>query len=253
MEMKGKVAVVTGGAQGLGLAAAKMFAERGARVAIMDVNPDAFDAAREEIGVEVLALECNVADEESVTGAFQTVADSLGRLDAAVLNAGIMRDGLLVKVDRSTGEVAKTMSLSQWQSVIDVNLTGVFLTGREAAKHMITFKNGGVMVPMSSIARHGNIGQTNYSAAKAGVATLAVTWGKELARYGIRAVAVAPGLIGTRMVLRDMKQEMLERFKKVIPAGRLGTPEEVAHTIRYIVENDFLSATVVEPSGGMSF
>ena len=164
-----------------------------------------------------------------------------------------MRDGLLVKVDRSTGEVAKTMSLSQWQSVIDVNLTGVFLTGREAAKHMITFKNGGVMVPMSSIARHGNIGQTNYSAAKAGVATLAVTWGKELARYGIRAVAVAPGLIGTRMVLRDMKQEMLERFKKVIPAGRLGTPEEVAHTIRYIVENDFLSATVVEPSGGMSF
>ncbi len=253
MEMQGKVAVVTGGAQGLGLAAAKMFAEGGAKVVIMDINPDAFDEAKAEIGGEVLALECNVADEESVVGAFQTVADTFGRLDYAVLNAGILRDGLLVKVDRATGEVVKTMPLFQWQSVIDVNLTGVFLTGREAARHMITFKNGGVLVPMSSIARHGNVGQTNYSAAKAGVATLAVTWGKELGRYGIRAVAVAPGLIGTRMVLKEMKQEILDRFRKVIPVGRLGTPEDVAHTIRYIIENGFLNATVVEPSGGMSF
>ncbi|MFH1529984.1 MAG: SDR family oxidoreductase [Pseudomonadota bacterium] len=253
MEMQGKVAVVTGGAQGLGLAAAKMFAEGGARVVIMDINPDAFDEAIAEIGGEVLALECNVANEASVVGAFQTVADTFGRLDYAVLNAGILRDGLLVKVDRETGEVVKTLPLSQWQSVIDVNLTGVFLTGREAAKHMITFKNGGVIVPMSSIARHGNVGQTNYAAAKAGVATLAATWGKELGRYGIRTVAVAPGLIGTRMVLKEMKQEILDRFRKVIPVGRLGTPEDIAHTIRYIIENGFLNATVVEPSGGMSF
>jgi 3-oxoacyl-[acyl-carrier protein] reductase len=253
MEMQGKVAVVTGGAQGIGLAVAKMFAQGGARVAIMDINPAVFDAAKAEIGGEVLAVECNVADEDSVVGAYQTVAEQFGRLDYAVLNAGILRDGLLVKVDRETGEVVKTMSKAQWQSVIDVNLTGVFLTGREAAKHMITFKNGGVIVPMSSIARHGNVGQTNYSAAKAGVATLAVTWGKELSRYGIRTVAVAPGLIGTPMVLKDMKQEILERFRKVIPVGRLGTPDDIAHTIRYIVENGFLNATVVEPSGGMTF
>jgi 3-oxoacyl-[acyl-carrier protein] reductase len=253
MGMKGKVAVVTGGAQGIGLAVAKMFVEGGAQVAIMDVNPDAFDEAKAELGGEVLALECNVADEGSVVAAFQAVVDSYGRLDYAVLNAGILRDGLLVKVDRETGEVRKTMSLSQWQSVIDVNLTGVFLSGREAAKQMITSGNGGVIVPMSSIARHGNVGQTNYSAAKAGVATMAVTWGKELSRYGIRAVAVAPGIIGTSMVLKGMKQEILERFKKMIPVGRLGTPDDISHTIKYIIENGFLNATVVEPSGGLSF
>ncbi|MBM4371976.1 MAG: SDR family oxidoreductase, partial [Deltaproteobacteria bacterium] len=114
-------------------------------------------------------------------------------------------------------------------------------------------KSPGVIIPMSSIARHGNIGQTNYSAAKAGVATLCVTWGKELARYRIRVAGVAPGIIGTPMVLKDMKPEMLEKFSKMIPVGRLGTPEDVAHTIRYIVENDFLTATVVEPSGGLTF
>ncbi|MBM4370780.1 MAG: SDR family NAD(P)-dependent oxidoreductase, partial [Deltaproteobacteria bacterium] len=128
MEIRGRVAVITGGAQGIGLAVAKMLAAAGARVAIMDVNPGAFDAAKAEIGGEVLALQCNVADEASVVAAFQEAADAFGRLDIAVLNAGILRDGLLVKVDRETGRVAGGMSLAQWQAVIDVNLTGVFLT-----------------------------------------------------------------------------------------------------------------------------
>jgi len=252
MEIQGKVAVVTGGAQGIGLVTAKMFADRGAKVVIMDFNKEALDAAEQELPGEVLALECDVANEASVEAAFRKVGETFGRLDIAVLNAGILRDGLLVKADRETGKVAKKMSLAQWSAVIDTNLTGVFLTGREAAAQMIDLGTPGVIIPISSIARHGNMGQTNYSAAKAGVAVLCVVWGRELSRHGIRVNGVSPGFIATPMVKKDMKPEMLERFRKMIPIGRLGESEEIADAIRYVVENDLMCATVLEPSGGMS-
>jgi 3-oxoacyl-[acyl-carrier protein] reductase len=251
MDPKGKVVVVTGGASGIGLETARMMQAAGARVAIMDVNEEALAAAREELGGEALAVQCNVADEASVERAFDAVVAHFGQLDAAVLNAGILRDGLLVKVDRETGKVKGKMSLSQWQSVIDVNLTGVFLTGREAAVRMIDTGRKGVLVLISSIAKRGNIGQTNYSASKAGVETLAVVWGKELARAGIRVASVSPGFIATPMVMKDMKPEMLERFQKMIPVGRLGNPEEIAHAIKFVIENDLICATDVEPSGGI--
>jgi 3-oxoacyl-[acyl-carrier protein] reductase len=251
MEIKGKVAVITGGASGIGLSTAKMFAANGASVAIMDVNDEALAAAAKEIGEGTLPVKANVADEASVVAAFDQVVARFGRLDVAVLNAGILRDGLLLRVDKETGKVADRMSLKQWQAVIDVNLTGVFLTGREAAARMIDTKCKGVLVLISSIAKRGNMGQTNYSAAKAGVESLAVVWGKELTRYGIRTASVSPGFIGTPMVLKDMKPEMLEKFTKMIPIRRLGQPEEVAHAIRFVVENDLLCAVDIEPSGGM--
>jgi 3-oxoacyl-[acyl-carrier protein] reductase len=156
-----------------------------------------------------------------------------------------------VKVDKATGKVADKLSLKQWQMVIDVNLTGVFLTGREAAIRMIERGNGGVIIPMSSIARHGNMGQTNYSAAKAGVASMTVAWSKELARYKIRVAAIAPGFIETPMVMRDMKQEALDKWKQTIPVGRLGKPEEIAHTALYICENDIVTGVTIEVSGGI--
>jgi len=251
MEIQGKVAVVTGGAQGIGFATAQMLAAQGAKVAILDINQETLDAAATELGADAIGVQCNVANEKSVADAFAKVVETFGHLDIAVLNAGILRDGLLIKVDRATGKVKARMPLEQWQSVIDVNLTGAFLTGREAATKMIEGGNPGVIVAMSSIARHGNIGQTPYSATKAGVATLCVTWGRELARYKIRVMGVAPGLIGTPMVLKDMKPEMLDKVKKMIPVRRLGKPEEIAHTIRFIIENDMMTASVVEPSGGM--
>jgi 3-oxoacyl-[acyl-carrier protein] reductase len=251
MDPKGKVIVVTGGASGIGLETARTFVAAGARVAIMDVNPEALATAVAELGGDVLPVECNVANEASVERAFDQVVERFGQLDAAVLNAGILRDGLLIKVDRTTGKTKGKMSLSQWQSVIDVNLTGVFLTGREAAVRMVDTGCKGVIVLISSIAKRGNIGQTNYSAAKAGVETLAVVWGKELARTGIRVASVSPGFIATPMVMKDMKPEMLDRFKKMIPVGRLGNPEEIAHAIKFVVENDLICACDVEPSGGI--
>ncbi len=252
MELKDKAVIVTGGAAGIGLETAKMFVAAGAKVAVLDMNQESLDAAVKELGSGALAIQCNVADEASVEKAFDQVVSGLGGVDVAVLNAGILRDGLLVKVDRETGAVKGSMSLSQWQSVIDVNLTGVFLTGRAAAVRMIQGKRKGVIVPISSISRHGNAGQSNYSAAKAGVAALCNVWGKELSRYGIRVAGVAPGFIGTAMVLKDMKPEALEKIEKMIPIGRLGRPDEIASAIRFVVENDMMTATMLEPSGGMN-
>lgn len=251
MDPKGRVVVITGGASGIGLETARAFVDAGAKVAIMDVNPEALDAAKADLGGDVLAVECNVANEASVEAAFDQVVETYGQLDAAILNAGILRDGLLIKVDRETGKIKGKMSVDQWQSVIDVNLTGVFLTGREAAVRMVNTGCRGVIVLISSIAKRGNIGQTNYSASKAGVETLAVVWGKELSRAGIRVASVSPGFIATPMVMKDMKPEMLDRFKKMIPIGRLGNPDEIAHAIKFVVENDLICATDVEPSGGI--
>jgi 3-oxoacyl-[acyl-carrier protein] reductase len=136
-----------------------------------------------------------------------------------------------------------------WRAVIDVNLTGVFLCGREAAERMIRAGNGGCIINISSLSRAGNFGQSNYSAAKAGVAALTVVWAKELARHGIRVNAIAPGFIKTEMVA-SMKQEILDKMAAGIPAGRLGEPDEIAATAEFIFANDYMNGRVLEIDGG---
>jgi len=167
------------------------------------------------------------------------------------LCAGVLRDGLLIKVDKETKKVVKKMTLKQWQMVIDVNLTGVFLCAREAAAKMVECGNPGAIIPISSVARHGGFGQTNYSASKAGVASMTVVWSKELTRYNIRTAGIAPGFIETPMVMKDMKPEALEKAKKGIPVGRLGRPDEIAHTAIYIAENDLVTGITIDVSGGV--
>ncbi|MGH7058534.1 MAG: SDR family oxidoreductase, partial [Acetobacteraceae bacterium] len=142
------------------------------------------------------------------------------------------------------------MSLAQWQAVIDVNLTGVFLCAREAAERMIRLGNGGVIVNISSISRSGNVGQSNYAASKAGVIALTVTWSKELARHGIRVGAVAPGFIRTPMVAA-MKPEALAKVTAPVPLGRLGEPEEVVGAVDFICRNDFFTGRCLEVDGGL--
>jgi 3-oxoacyl-[acyl-carrier protein] reductase len=159
-----------------------------------------------------------------------------------------MRDGLLIKV--KAGELQQKMSLEQWQSVMDVNLTGSFLCGREAAAIMAVQGEGGVIVNISSVSRAGNMGQTNYSATKAGVAAMVVTWAKELARYHIRVAGIAPGIITTPMTAQ-MKPEAIERMLAGVPAGRFGTVEEIAHTLQYIIENDYVTGRIIEMDGGL--
>src|SRR5690606_8571748 len=195
MELKDKVIIITGGGQGLGRAMGEYLAGRGARLALVDLNQERLDeavAACQAAGGEARAYLCNVANEEQVTAMVNRVAGDFGALHGLVNNAGILRDGLTIKV--KDGELSK-MSLAQWQSVIDVNLTGVFLCTREVAAKMIELKCQGAIVNISSISRAGNMGQANYSAAKAGVAADTVVWARELARYGIRVGGVAPGFI----------------------------------------------------------
>ena len=250
MQVKDKTVVITGAGRGIGRALAERFGREGAQVALLDVNSADLDSTRsalEAVGVGARSYEANVAAEEEVVATMDRIVRDFGRLDVLVNNAGILRDALLVKV--KDGELVGKMSLAQWQAVIDVNLTGVFLCGREAAERMIRLRSGGVIVNISSISRHGNAGQTNYSAAKAGVTALTVVWAKELARFGIRTGAIAPG--GTRTeILAAMRPEMLEKLLAPVPLRRLGEPEEIAAAAAFIVNNDFFSGRCIDLDGG---
>lgn len=250
MQLKDKVIIVTGGGQGLGRAMAELLASRGARLALVDLNPDTLAQALQAcqaLGSEARSYICNVADEAQVEAMVSQVASDFGALHGLVNNAGILRDGLLLKV--RDGAIHK-LPLAQWQAVIDVNLTGVFLCTREVAAKMLELQCQGVIVNISSVSRAGNLGQSNYSAAKAAVASLTVVWAKELARYGIRVGAIAPGFIATDMVA-SMKPEALEKMAAAIPLRRLGLPEEIASSVAFIFENDYFTGRVIELDGGI--
>lgn len=251
MDPKGKVVAITGGAQGLGLSMAQAFAAKGAKLALIDLNAEALDnavAVCEKLGGSAKAYTANIAKEDEVEKLFSDIVADLGGLDCLINNAGITRDGLMVKA--RDGQVEKRMSLQEWQMVIDVNLTGVFLCGREAATKMIELGSKGVIINISSLSKAGNMGQTNYSAAKAGVASMTVTWAKELARYGIRSAGIAPGFIATEMV-SAMKPEVLDKIASTIPLRRLGEPAEIGMTALYIFENDYYNGRVIEMDGGV--
>jgi 3-oxoacyl-[acyl-carrier protein] reductase len=251
MDLHNKTVVVTGAGRGIGRAIAVLLAGRGADIAAFDLNPDDLEetvARCTRLSVQARSYRVNVAEEGEVGAAMSRVARDFGRLDGLVNNAGIVRDGLLLKV--KDGAVVGRMSMEQWNSVIGVNLSGVFLCAREAAAHMIEFGNGGVIVNISSISRVGNAGQSNYSAAKAGVESMGVVWAKELARYGIRVGSVAPGFTHTE-ILTAMRPEVLDKLTAPVPLKRLGQPEEIAHAVLFIFENDFFTGRCLDVDGGL--
>ena len=251
MDLNNKTIVITGAARGLGAAMAKRLASHKCTLALVDLDADSVGDtvnACESAGATAKAYGANVANEDQVVKLFDQVVADFGSLDGLVNNAGITRDGLLVKY--RDGELVSKMSLEHWQQVIDVNLTGVFLCGREAAQRMIETGSKGVIVNISSISRAGNMGQTNYSAAKAGVQAMAVAWAKELARFGIRAACVAPGFIETEMVM-GMKEEARNKLTSGIPLRRMGQPDEIAQTVEFIFQNDYVSGRCFDIDGGL--
>jgi 3-oxoacyl-[acyl-carrier protein] reductase len=251
MKLQDSVIAITGGGQGLGRAMAEFLAAKGARLALIDLMPEKLDQAAEackNAGGDAKTYVCNVAKEADVEATFESIVKDFGQLNGLINNAGILRDGLMVKV--KDGQVEKRMELAQWQSVIDVNLTGVFLCGREASTQMIKNGDHGVIINIASISRAGNMGQSNYSAAKAGVSALVPVWAKELARYGIRCMGIAPGFIETEMTA-SMKPEALEKMTAGIPLKRMGTPEEIASAAAFIFENDYMSGRMIEVDGAL--
>ena len=252
MDLQDKTIVITGGGRGLGAAMAIRLANAGAKLALVDMDADSLkdsqtacaDAGSPKVGT----YQVNVTNEDAVVALFNDINSDFGAVHGLINNAGITRDALTLKY--KDGEQVSKMSMEQWQLVMDVNLTGVFLCGREAAAKMIEGGNQGCIINISSISRAGNMGQLNYSASKAGVQAMAVVWAKEFARYGIRSASVAPGFIGTEMVT-SMKPEALAKLSAMIPAKRVGDPDEIASTVQFILENDYISGRCFDVDGAL--
>jgi 3-oxoacyl-[acyl-carrier protein] reductase len=245
--------IVTGGASGMGRHFTLALARAGASVVACDLNDDGLASlAAEAAGLpgKVATFKADVSQEAEVIALLDFAWTTFGTINGLVNNAGITRDGMLIKPDRETGAV-KTMALKQWQQVLDVNLTGAFLCTREFAQRLVERKGGpGVVVNISSISRYGNMGQGNYTAAKAALAADTDVWGKELARFGIRVGCVAPGFTETPMTAA-MRPEMLEHMKKQIPLGRAATPDEQFQGVKFIIECDFFTGRTIDIDGGM--
>ena len=250
--LRGKVVIVTGAAAGIGLATARGFASEGCRVAAWDVN----DAGQGELlrelsalGGEPLFRKTNVCDSRDVEAGVQEIVARWKTVDVLINNAGITRDAQFVKW--KDGAVAGTMTDEAFDSVISVNLKGVFLCSRAVVPHMIRQGSGVILNASSVVGLYGNFGQTNYAATKAGVIAFARTWSRELAKYNIRVNAVAPGFIATEMV-QKMPEKVVQAMVSHTPLGRMGKPEDVAEAYVWLASDaaSFITGTVLSVDGG---
>lgn len=247
---EGKVALVTGGVRGIGLATAQTFARKGACVAVCDLSAEAAAEAAAsiaaEFGVKTLGLGCDVSDEAQVDAFFERVIKECGGLDILVNNAGITRDNLLFK-----------MSVADWDLVMNVHLRGTFLCTRAAQRHMVQQRSGKIVV-LSSTSALGNRGQANYSSAKAGLQAFTRTASIELGPYNINVNAVAPGFVDTEMTRQTAQRRGIdpEEYKamraKTIPLGRVGVPADIANVVAFLCseEASFVSGQIIYVKGG---
>ncbi|MHB8070723.1 MAG: beta-ketoacyl-ACP reductase [Candidatus Cryosericum sp.] len=251
--LQDKVAIVTGGAAGIGRATAKRFAEEGARVAIWDMNAEAGAktlAELKQMGIAAMFQQVNVTETDAVEKTVAEVTREWGGIDILVNNAGITRDGQLVKFKE--GVVTGMMSDANFDAVIDVNLKGVFVVTRAVAPTMIKQGHGVILSASSVVAANGNFGQTNYAATKAGLIAMTKTWSRELGKYGIRVNAVAPGFIMTDMVAA-MPEKVLEGMVAHTPMGRIGAPEDVANAYVWLASDQaaFVHGSTLAVDGGI--
>jgi 3-oxoacyl-[acyl-carrier protein] reductase len=254
LEIKGSVAVITGGASGIGLTLAKYWVKNGGKVVIGDVVESALTQAAEELKGDVATVLCNVTQEEDCARLADTAIEKFGQINLVAPFAGIIKDGLMVAPDRETGKVTKKMLLDDFRAVIDINLTGVFLTVRECAERMINHNCKGLICLVSSTGSLGTAGQINYSSTKAAMSVMPKVITAEFFRRGladrIRCVAVAPGYVGTPMV-RNMNQKALDYIIDQVPIGRLVEPEEVATLVGDIYRNEAMAGEVYFIHGGL--
>ncbi len=247
MNLKDLKIIVTGAAQGMGAYFCTQLAAAGAQVCGGDVNEEGLA----KLPAAVKRRKLDVSKESECAEFVAWAHDQMGGLNGLVNNAGILRDGLLVKKDKATGAVSK-LSLDQWNAVIGVNLTGATMMVREVVAKMVEKEQRpGVVVNMSSVARHGNRGQSNYVSAKAALAANTVTWAREWAQFGIRCGTVAPGMIETPMT-QGMNQKARDALVAAIPVGRIGVPDDIWLAVKFILECDYFNGRCIDVDGGLS-
>ncbi len=254
LEIRDSVAVVTGGASGIGLAFAAYWAEMGGKVLVADISEEGVRAAVDRLGANASALVCDVTKEQDNARLAETAIERYGAINMVAPFAGIIWDGLLLRTDRDTGRVVGKMSLEQFQKVIDINLTGVFLTVRECAEKMVDHGCRGLICLISSTGSLGTAGQLNYSTTKAAVSVMPKVLTAEFMRRGlaerIRCVAIAPGYVRTP-ILENMKQSALQKILGDVPIGRLIEPEEIASLAAELYRNEALTGDVYFIHGGL--
>ena len=250
MRLQDRVALITGGAAGIGKATAARFIEEGARVVICDVNQQAGEVAVAELGPDAAFYKVDVTSRQAVQAWVDEVAAKYGRIDVLVNNAGVLRDGILVKMQGD--QVVRQMPESDFDLVIAVNLKGVFNCTQAVAPQMIRQGGGVILNATSIVGLDGNFGQTNYVATKAGVVGMTKVWARELGRYSIRVNAVAPGFTATEMVMQ-MPEKVLEGMKGRTPLGRLAQPLDIANAYLFLASDEasFISGTVLRVDGGI--
>lgn len=244
MRLQYKTVVITGGANGIGAVAAKLFGKNGAQIAIVDFDKKAGEAKAQqlhELGIEAAFFQADVSDSENVKEMATKVIEQFGKVDILINNAGITKDAMMLKLE-----------VDDFKQVIDVNLTGVFNCTQAFLPTMLSQGKGKIINTSSIAGTGGNVGQTNYAAAKAGVIGMTRTWAKEFGRQGINVNAVAPGFIETDMI-DTIPEKILGQIKMMTPYTRLGTPEDVANAYLFLAsdESDFINGTVLEVDGGM--
>ncbi|MFF2446663.1 3-oxoacyl-ACP reductase FabG [Neobacillus sp. NPDC058068] len=244
MRLQDKVAIITGAAGGIGLTAAEVFAREGAKVAMADFNVEQGEERARELqqqGYEVTFFQVNVADRQSVDEMVEKVLGTYGKIDILINNAGITRDAMLSK-----------LSVEDFQSVLDVNLKGVFHCTQAVLPAMIANGSGRIINTSSVSGVYGNVGQTNYAATKAGVVGMTKTWAKELGRKGINVNAVAPGFIETGMTAK-VPEKVMAQMMQMVPLARLGKPEDIANAYLFLAsdESNYVNGTVLHVDGGI--
>ena len=245
MRLKNKASIITGAAQGIGLATALKFAEEGATVIVCDMKPAGVDAALAMVrarGAQAQGYAVNVTDRAAIDAMVAAVKDQYGHVDVLVNNAGITKDARLQK-----------MSLAQFDAVIDVNLRGVFHASQAVADVMVGQGSGAILNASSVVGIYGNYGQTNYAASKFGVIGFTKTWSRELGPKGVRVNAVAPGFIETP-ILATVPDKVLDGLREQVPLKRLGRAEEIANVYAFLASDEasYVNGAVIEVSGGMT-
>ena len=245
MRLKDKVSIITGAAQGIGLATAEKFAREGAIVIVCDLRQPGVDAAVarcRELGAQAVGYAVNVTDRDAVDAMVGAVKEQFGRIDVLVNNAGITQDARLQK-----------MTLEQFDRVIDVNLRGVFHCSQAVADTMVAQGSGVILNASSVVGLYGNFGQTNYAATKAGVIGFTKTWSRELGPKGIRVNAVAPGFVETP-ILATVPEKVLQAMREDVPLKRLGRPHEIANVYAFLASDEasYINGTVIEVAGGLT-